>query len=195
MSFSLKNILSPSPSSTASLVDGHLILSLPDAIDPVIWRMALDKIGTATFGIKTSNDNKTTKLILKPKKGTVEIIATFDSKKEATTALMLTSNALQTQSAQTINSDSSERRTSTTQDRAVKPTPMAAPPAPKAETQKWSIAILGALIVIGLYVYLTTLIPDTNIGFEPSTPTSFVTTSPQETTGVPISADDFLNGL
>jgi len=39
-------------SSSAEVVEKHLILSLPNAIDPVVWRMALTKIGTASFEVK-----------------------------------------------------------------------------------------------------------------------------------------------
>ncbi len=64
------------------------------------------------------------------------------------------------------------------------------------EGNKWGIALLGAIIVIGLYYYLTTLIPIRNEGFDSAnTPSSFNAQSPQNTTGVPVDADSFLNGL
>jgi len=54
--------------SSAEVVDKHLILSLPNAVEPIVWRMALDKIGTASFEIKHVKASDSYKLILKPKR-------------------------------------------------------------------------------------------------------------------------------
>ena len=182
-----------SPTATADVVDNHLILSLPNAAEPIVWRMALDKIGTAAFEIKQDDKNHVTKLILKPKKGTAEIIAPFQNKQEAVSALMAASNALQKAGPQTsIQQNNSAQQASTT---PLQASPKTQHQNSQSETQKWVIAILGALIVIGLYYYLTTLIPDTTIGFEDQATTNFTSSAPQDSVGVPVSADDFLNGL
>ena len=80
--------------STAEVVDGHLVLSLLNAQDPKIWRMDLDKIGTASFEIKKDSEGNNAKLILKPKKGTAEIIASYGSQEQAMSALSAASQAL-----------------------------------------------------------------------------------------------------
>ena len=58
---------------------------------------------------------------------------------------------------------------------------------------KWVKLLLGLLIVVGLYAYLMSLMPNriNNLSDSPAaTPSS---STPQ--TGVPLSADDFLNGM
>ncbi len=195
MTFSLKKLIGIS-SSSAEVNDNHLVLSFPDAKEPVIWRMALKDIGTAVFEVKQDKDGEQSKLVLKPKKGTAEIIAAFHTKKEAVDALVMASKALQqghsqnsaveqkkvvVQSAKTAN-DSHE-------------TVIINPVRNKSEAHKWLIALLGAGLVIGLYYYLTTLIPvDVNTGNMEASVTS-APTDPSEATGVPVSADAFLGNM
>lgn len=194
MTFSLKKLIGIS-SSSAEVNDNHLVLSFPDAKEPVIWRMALKDIGTAIFEVKQDKDGEQAKLVLKPKKGTAEIIAAFHTKKDAVDALVMASKALQhghnqdmheqkkviVQSAKTAN-DSHE-------------TVIINPTGNKSEAHKWLIALIGAGLVIGLYYYLTTLIPvDTNTGNIEAVATS-TPADPAEATGVPVSADAFLGNM
>ena len=44
-------------SSSAKVVDGALILSLPDAVSPVVWRMELDDVKAASLGIEPKDNN------------------------------------------------------------------------------------------------------------------------------------------
>lgn len=194
MTFSLKKLMGLNPAK-AEVVDGHLILSLPHAKEPVVWRMALDQIGTAAFEVKHDDATGATKLILKPKKGTAEIIAPFENKDEAVDALMVASNAMQTARPQhtTImttshdseNGKSSEKIQTRYQDSSNE----------NKDSQKWVIALFGAIVVVGLYFYLTTLMPETVVGFENQNTGAPIATAPQQSTGVPVSADDFLGGL
>ena len=211
MTFSLKKLVG-FPSSTAEVVDNHLILSLPNAAEPVVWRMALDKIGTAAFEVKQDGNSEITKLILNPKKGTAEIIAPFNNKNDAVHALMATSNALQKTPSRTAvakqssinkentNKENTDKENTDKENTNKENTGSYAEPLPQqtasknTEIQKWMIAVLGAFIVIGLYYYLTTLIPTTTVGFDNQS-TAGLTTPPQQSTGVPVSADDFLSGL
>lgn len=196
MSFSLKKLIGGN-STTAQVVDDHLVLSLLDAQEPKIWRMGLDKIGTASFEIKTESGSNVTKLILKPKKGTAEIIAAYDNKKTAIDALTAASSALQNQGIRTSVSTPETKRvkekTAADTD-APKIVYRDTPPEKTSEAQKWLIALMGAIIVIGLYMYLTSIIPETNMEFQ-GQGTQATSTDPQSSTGVPVSADDFLGGL
>jgi hypothetical protein len=167
---------------SADVVNDHLILSLLGAKDPKIWRMSLDKIGTASLEIKQEKDSAVTKLILKPKKGTAEIIASFNSQEEALEALTLAAEALQHKDTQEKMPIKHRENTGNTN------------PETSTSSSKWIIVLLGLVIVIGLYYYLDKLIPNKNIGFEKATSSQTNTSSPQETIGVPVSADDFLNG-
>ena len=192
MSFSLKNLIS-SPASTAEVVNGYLILSLPNAIEPIVWRMALDKIGTAAFEVKQEDNSNITKLTLKPKKGTAEIIASFTDKDKTMQALMAASRALQTAPPKSVTTTplntSQKRQHAETQTVSTSSETNNG----QTETHKWIIAVFGVLIVLGLYYYLTTLIPTTNIGF--GTQNTAATATTEQSTGVPVSADDFLRGL
>lgn len=167
----------------AEVVDGHLVLSLLDAQEPKIWRMALDKIGTASFEVKQTKESDETKLILKPKKGAAEIIASYDSKAQAVAALKNASLALQ---GKKINKGQTNAVFA-----AQASTPQTAHNTDK-QGSNWGILFLGVLLVIGLYIYLTSMMPQ----IAPvTTGTTTKTPSSQNQTGVPMSADDFLSGM
>lgn len=178
----LLNKLKPAKTTTASIADGHLVLSLLDAQAPKIWRMDLNKIGTATFELKSEKDSETTKLILKPKKGTAEIIAAFDTKDAAFDALTIASDALnykQVSIKQRSEKDITSKQMSDTS---------------QSSSKKWILLLIGFVTIILLYVYMTTLIPQTTIGFE-QTPDINSQSSGNSTTGVPLSADEFLGSM
>jgi hypothetical protein len=78
--------------STAKVVDGALVLSLPDAIEPVVWRMDLSETKAAALQIKEIEG--TFVLTMKGEKTTAKDIAPFDSKEKALGALMQISHAL-----------------------------------------------------------------------------------------------------
>lgn len=180
MSF-LKNIAKQRSNGTsAELVDGHLVLSLLDAQEPKIWRMALDKIGTASFEIKKTKDSEETKLVLKPKKGTAEIIAVYDTQEQAIHALTNASYALQGKKQSKAQAIATEAPTSTPQNTN-----------DNKQRSKWSILLLAVIVVIGLYIYLTSMMPEVS----PIITGTTTAQSSQNQTGVPMSADDFLRGM
>jgi hypothetical protein len=200
MGFSLKNILSQ-PSAKGQVIDGHLILSLPNATEPVVWRMELDKIGTASFEVKQDNETGHAKLVLKPKKGTAEVIAPFSNKEEAVEALLVASNALQnvkpasvtyaaTAPAKSNTAQKPEKTVTQYHDVLQQPTRNQ-----NSDTSKWLLAVFGAIIVIGLYYYLTTLIPENITGLETQSASGTVAVDPTKSTGVPVSADEFLGSF
>lgn len=197
MQFSLKKIMGSTPAK-GQVIDGHLILSLPHAAEPVVWRMELEKIGTASFEVKQDKENGSAKLVLKPKKGTAEVIAPFDNRDDAVEALMIASNALQNAKPQAIvqakpnNTAADKNEKTTIQYQDVIQSPNAAD---NSETSKWLIAIIGALFVIGLYYYLTTLIPENIPSTDYQSAANTSSSDPASTTGVPVSADEFLGGF
>ncbi len=181
--------------STAEVVDNHLILSAPNAIDPVMWRMSLEKIGTAAFEVKSDNDTEKFKLLLKPKKGTAEIIAVFSSKEEAVEALIASSNAMQ--SAINLNASSSKSTiASDIADHKSQNNAHITSNAPRKQgSGRWFIVLMGLVIVSGLYFYLNTLMPTTTAIGQSTSQSSNIITDPSQTIGKPVSADDFLNSL
>lgn len=180
MSF-LKNITKQRSNGTnAEVVDGHLVLSLLDAQEPKVWRMALDKIGTASFEIKKTKDSEETKLVLKPKKGTAEIIAVYNTQAQAIHALTNTSVVLQGKKQSKSQAITVESPTATPQITI-----------DNKQGSKWSILLFAVIVVIGLYVYLTSMMPEVS----PITTGTTTAPSSQNQTGVPMSADDFLSGM
>lgn len=195
MTFSFQNIFK-SQQSSAEVVDGYLILSLLDAIEPVVWRMSLEKIGAAAFEIKSEESGTLSKLILKPKKGTAEIIASFSEKEGAVQALKKASMALQNKAQASFTPVPTPDGGADKNNKTVK-IAASTQHIPKKEGQRWWLVIVGIILVGGLYYYLNTLIPNTTTNFQGAQNIAAPNNnaSPSNTTGVPVSADDFLNGL
>ncbi|MEM6811554.1 MAG: hypothetical protein AAF549_03710 [Pseudomonadota bacterium] len=167
---------------SASVSEGHLVLSLPTAIEPVIWRKSLEKIGDALFEVKSKDDEF--HLNLKKTKSSSETIASFSDKEEALSALNAASNALLSPKDKKVkisNSNTKQKEPAANDNRS--------------EAKKWLIAVGAALLVVGLYIYLTSLIPDTTVGVGIPTAGSQAVANPPESTGVPVSADDFLSSF
>ena len=81
--------------SSAKVVDGNLILSLPDAINPVVWRMELGSVKASALEVKPLAAEGTFLLSLKTPKGEVHDIAPFQTRDQAVRALMRVSAGLQ----------------------------------------------------------------------------------------------------
>lgn len=165
----------------AQCVDNVLILSFPNAIDPIVWRMDVNEIKTASFEIQSLKEKNAFKLFLKPKNGKEEIIACFNDKDTAFEALMLASDALH-------NDNANIKSTTKTKSKKEKKEK-------KRGSGKW-LALFGGVILIAiLYFYMISLIPNTQ-SFQPtSTSLNNEQINTQDKTGVPVSADDFFQGM
>lgn len=166
-----------------SVIDNNLVISLMKTENPVIWRMPLDEIGTAVFSIK--KDKKKSTLILKRKDNSEEIIATFNNTEDATKILNSISHHLLNPSHskpqrtwKTVNKTINEKTNDNN----------------KTESMKWVGALLFALVVIGLYAYLMSIMPE-QIGGPNAINAQTSAETPSSQTGQPISADEFLKGL
>ncbi len=157
-----------------SMIDGHLVLSLTELDDPIIWRMSLEEIGSAIFSIK--NTKTKTSLILKKSDKTTEEIAVFKDRDMAAEILSSISDLL-TQKKTSQNSGGNQTITT-----------------PKKEASKWFIALFLVIIIIALYYYLITLMPQRNNDSNP-TPSTTSSAPSGGGTGQPIDADEFLRGL
>ncbi len=166
--------------SSAEVVNDHLVLSLPNAEEPVVWRMALKDMGTASFEIKPVKNSNVHKLVLKPKKGTAEIIAPFQDKDTALEALIKASDALQSGGTSKKNNgaaNETENVTATPQQKT------------RSGSNKWLYLLLGLGIVIGLYAFLSNQAPN-RIGTLTATQNTADTNVNSEV-GIPLSADDY----
>lgn len=173
--------------SSAKVVDGTLILSLPDALSPVVWRMELAQVETSALEVR-AQDNGTYMLTLKTPREDLHNIAPFASRGPAVKALMAASRALE-------QGQGRSRPVSAAND------DKAAPPAHvtynirKGGIGKW-LAVLAVIVLIVIMMNVRNhMQPPTGSltgGGMPTASSMMGGDSPARTTGVPVSAEDFL---
>lgn len=171
-------------SSSAKVVDGTLVLSLPNALSPVVWRMELGHVKASALEVRDA-DNDSFILTLKTPREDVHDIAPFATRAAAVKALMAVSRALEQQQHTTpavVANDTSD-------------TPVPVQKSTVNTTGKKSKALTGliALLILGGLIMLFMNIAPKSASFPGGAdqPASFVG-NPATTTGVPVSADDFL---
>ncbi len=172
--------------SSAKVVDGNLILSLPDAINPVVWRMELGSVKASALEVRGAEDG-TFLLILKTPKGEVHEIAPFAARDMAVHALMRVSTALQ----------NAEGKIAPAGTHNVQP---ASIPQEKSRTsRKWLIALGFVLLIIFLMAWGGSKVHVTDPNGNPEatlqTEPSDGETGAEAPNGVPMSADEMLKGF
>ncbi|MFA7276288.1 MAG: hypothetical protein WC043_05755 [Pseudobdellovibrionaceae bacterium] len=80
--------------SSAKVIEGTLIISLPDALTPVVWQMELGQTKASALEVR-NNDNGTSSLVLKTPRQDIEEVAIFNDRNVALKALMLISKAME----------------------------------------------------------------------------------------------------
>lgn len=80
--------------STAKVIDGVLILSLPDAITPVVWQMELGQSKSSALEIRTTDKGEYVLTLKTPRQDILEI-ATYAHRDHAIKALMVTASAME----------------------------------------------------------------------------------------------------
>lgn len=161
----------------AKVVSNRLVLSLPDAQEPVLWSVELEQEKSVVLKLDTSKDGVFS-LVRDNGKATPTIIASYDKKGPAMTALMKATKALNK-----ARSGQGQRGWLTT-----------------------TLAILGVVFIIssiGISAYIYNGFSKRHDGQAPQSTASVPQqqeTVPQlkepfnpNTTGVPLSADDFFN--
>ncbi|MCB9987762.1 MAG: hypothetical protein H6868_00345 [Rhodospirillales bacterium] len=177
--------------SNAKVVDGVLILSLPDAISPLVWRLDLDKATNAALEIQESEDG-TFLLCQKPEKGTAKTIAPFATRKKAVRALMVASHAMENAPPTVIKTVATPANNQeSTGSRATVVTAPAAPPSEKKGKSALT-AVIGIILLLGLIFLLLNMGPQTIGGMPEQNANMAAGTSSGNTAGTPVSADDFL---
>lgn len=187
--------LTGSYKSSAKVVDGTLILSLPDAVTPTVWRLDLGQVKASAIEVRTQNDGLFI-LTLKTPKGDIHDIAPFDSRAKAVSALMAVSSAMENAQGQ------------------IKPMIFSANDRPDGQGQRYPVPALyrqstsgssagkiaAALVVLVIIGFAATMILGNG-------PRQYALTAASENaalqgaggsgnaanaTGIPMSADDFL---
>jgi hypothetical protein len=173
-------------SASAKVVDGTLILSLPDAIAPVVWRMELGHAKSSAIEVR-EQDNGTFMLTLKTPKGDINDIAPYDSRAKAVTALVAISRAMEHAHGEIHPANAPGT---------------AEAPARRAKGESRSGSVLtgvAGLVLVGiLIVVMMRMFPMPagidpaagNMASGPSAASGFMNPAPA---GEPVSADDFLS--
>lgn len=171
---------------SAKVVDGKLVFSLPGAVTPVVWQMDLDNVKASALQVITDKDGALHILALKTPKGESTDIAAFEKREAAVQALMAASHALENAHGK-IRSPAAGTGKET--GRPDIPYTM---PAKRSGGSKWGIvlAVVFIVILIGIWGSLSMSPQTTDLNAARST--SPAETSPENRTGVPLSADDFL---
>ncbi len=179
--------------SSAKVVDGNLIISLPDALNPVVWRMELGSVKASALEVRPHANDGTFVLSLKTPKGDVHDVAPFDSRERAVQALMRISNAMQGASGNMVAPSVAAPGVSTAQQLPSRPALSGSGTA----SYKWLIALGGVIVVIFLFAHLSNMAQQraslsTAAGDQPATS---ITGAPATESGIPQSADDALRGF
>lgn len=80
---------------TASVVDGKLILSMPDARIPAVWQMDMEEAKSSALQVREDKEAKSFGLYFKSQQGVDNEIASYEKKQDAVDALMSISSALE----------------------------------------------------------------------------------------------------
>jgi len=179
----------------ASVVDGKLILSFPEAVTPIVWQMDLSDAKSSSFEV--IEEGKNFALVTK-KQGAQkkESIAPFTTKDEAIAALMATSSALKNGHGHIHPAGAAQAAQTNAQPIYHMP-PQATPQ--KGGAGKWVIAILCFLVIGFLFMMILNMQP--RIAGSGGAPSAANTTasaagsrgsSAANSAGVAVSADDFL---
>lgn len=178
-----------------TIVDGKIILSLPNAYSPVVWQMDLEKAQSAAFTVKQDSKTKRHVLILKSDDSAKEEIAEFEDKDTAVQVLMETSSVMQNAHGKIRAGVASNGNT---------PASNAAAGAADQKKEGGSdktgaiLAVLLVVILIAIWAVSASIpsrIASTQAADPSARQSNFASapTSARELSGVAVSADDFLS--
>lgn len=188
----------PASNASAKVVDGKLILSFPEAATPVVWTMDVAKAKASAMEVLQKGDDYT--LSLKSAAGEQIEVATFSTRDAALEGLMLTSEALE-------NAHGSIRNNGATAPQTVAndaPSKKAKKPRAPGETKRRLMGVAASLVFLVVMIMIWGFVmptayytgervsranaPGASLG------NTAAVTDPQNSSGVPVSADAFLSG-
>lgn len=177
----------------ASVVDGKLILSFPEALTPIVWQMDLSDAKSSSFEVV--EEGKNFALVTK-KQGAQkkESIAPFSTKEQAIAALMATSSALKNGHGHIAAPSSAAAHSAQPHAQTVYHMPPQAAQQ-KGSAGKWAVAILCLLVIGFLFTSIANMQPRIAGGGDGASRTSASAgagANAASSAGVAVSADDFL---
>jgi len=170
---------------SASVVDGKLILSFPHAQTPVVWQMDLTQAKSSALEVVKAEKGKTFSLTLKTQKGEKVDIAQFENREDAIDGLMAASKALENAHGSIQLAANEDQKIA-----------VAHAPRKKSNKGQWITGILAVLALIVLFGMWGENAPRGPQSIQTAAgPTGQAVAPAAQSSGVPVSADDFLNGL
>ncbi len=167
----------------AKVVGGRLVLSFPDARQPVLWQMALEETRSSAFEITQAGNDSAYALVMKKGEEKQEI-ASFADKDSASEALMAIGRALENPEAATVSVSASGAATPSNSN--------------AKGALKFLASVFGILVIIGLVMFMMSQTPRPPAGLMASANTTGqqadANANPQAS-GEPVSADAFLRGF
>jgi len=163
--------------SNAKVVDGKLILSFPNALNPVVWQMDLHDAKASALEV---NENKDVgyDLVLKTLKGETVHVASFEDKQDSVDGLMAASKAMEGGGG-SIVSRSGPSCNIRERGKGV---------------FKGALWVVGALVVIFVLMNILSALTSSGGGRTSAGLASAPSAPVAQPSGVPVSADDFLRG-
>ncbi len=175
---------------SANVVDGKLVLSLPDALSPVVWQMDLAQAKASALEVVHNEETGQHTLSLKTPKGEKIEVAVFDQRSHAVEGLMAASGALENAHGHIRAADSGAQ---TAGKKPHKPAHNAAHHRQKNTRGRLMGTALALVILFILFTIWSSVVPHpVDTGF--NTASNETSSSPQNSSGVPVSADAFLRG-
>ncbi|MFK7839322.1 MAG: hypothetical protein AB8B83_03235 [Bdellovibrionales bacterium] len=175
---------------SASVVDGKLILSFPQAQTPVLWQMDLTQAKSSALEVQKEGKSDICFLALKTQKGEEVKIASFDTREEALNGLLAASDALKNAHGNIQTAANEDQKIS-----------IAHAPAPRKRAGKgqWVTGIVAVFALVAIFGVWSSTTPKTPRNIQTTNTNSLAQqtapTNAAQTAGVPVSADDFLSGL
>lgn len=173
----------------ATVREGMLVLSLTNAMSPVVWRLDMRKVTASALEVRQTKDGLYD-LVLKTQKSDVNHIASFEEKPDALKALKVVMQAIES----APNNDLHAPNVNITTNEHKDPSPNGMPDIPQTISSKNRPVMAGAIgagVVVLLLIFFGWIGGSLQSG---QTSASLMASqgSAAETTGKPVSADDFL---
>jgi hypothetical protein len=174
------------PVPSAKVVDGILILSLPNAVTPALWQMEMGQSKSSALEVREQTDG-TFMLTLKTPRQDVQDIAPFAAREDAVEALMTVAAAMEKAQGQMRPAQLVAASEQAGAYQSYLPAIMPHPAHHHPHHHRWIKILLGVLIVLALIFFVTK--PSPRLPIDESG--SGVTGTSSIQSGDPVSADDF----
>lgn len=177
----------------ATIRDRMLVLSLTNAIDPVVWRLDMRDIVASALEIRKAEENEGSpyyELILKTPKARLNTLAKFETREKALSALKTVTKAIEQAPTQQLyqegapSSSTNLRRTMHQQSTGDTNTLPELPEKMSSKGRPVLAGVIGAVIMVLLLFAISR--------FAPERPNLPVSQGSQNTQGAPLSANEFL---